>query len=80
MHEAAGRFFDRAVLAGRANAPDSPTLTQHEAVLDALGPLGAPIAAGIECGHVAPYLPLVNGARGRVVHTAARSAIVQTLD
>ncbi|MGV4987659.1 S66 family peptidase [Streptomyces sp. NRAIS3] len=75
-------FFDRAaaVLVGRTHAPDSPTLTQHEAVLDALGPLGVPVVAGVECGHVAPYLPLVNGARGRVVHTAARSGIVQTLD
>ncbi|QHA04556.1 LD-carboxypeptidase [Streptomyces broussonetiae] len=75
-------FFDRAaaVLVGRTHAPDSSTLTQHEAVLDALGPLGVPIVADVECGHVPPYLPLVNGARGRVVHTAARSEIVQTLD
>ncbi|MEW2623511.1 S66 peptidase family protein [Streptomyces sp. NPDC048106] len=75
-------FFDRAaaVLVGRTRAPDAPTLTQDEAVLDALGPLGVPILADVECGHVAPYLPLVNGARGRVVHTAARSEIVQTLD
>ncbi|MFB0617378.1 S66 peptidase family protein [Streptomyces sp. AGS-58] len=75
-------FFDHAaaVLVGRTRAPDARTLTQHEAVLDALGPLGVPIVADVECGHVAPYLPLVNGARGRVVHTAARSEIVQTLD
>ncbi|MER6029683.1 S66 peptidase family protein [Streptomyces sp. NPDC001851] len=75
-------FFDRAaaVLVGRTHAPDSATLTQDEAVLDALGPLGVPIVADVECGHVAPCLPLVNGARGRVVHTAARSVIVQTLD
>ncbi|TXJ85386.1 LD-carboxypeptidase [Streptomyces lavendulae] len=75
-------FFDRAaaVLVGRTHAPDAPTLTQDAAVLDALGPLGVPVLADVECGHVAPYLPLVNGARGRVVHTAARSEIVQTLD
>ncbi|OIK01469.1 LD-carboxypeptidase [Streptomyces sp. MUSC 14] len=75
-------FFDRAaaVLVGRTHAPDSRTLTQHEAVLDALGPLGVPIVADVECGHVAPFLPLVNGARGRVLHSAARSGIVQTLD
>ncbi|MET8580727.1 S66 peptidase family protein [Streptomyces collinus] len=75
-------FFDRAaaVLVGRTKAPDGRTLTQDEAVLDALGSLGVPIVAGVECGHVPPYLPLVNGARGRVVHTAARSEIVQTLD
>ena len=32
-------FFDgaRAVVVGRTTAPDQPTLTQHEAVLDALG-------------------------------------------
>lgn len=75
-------FFDRAVavLVGRTHAPDGRTLTQHEAVLDALGSLGVPIVADVECGHVAPYLPLVNGARARVLHTAARSEIVQTLD
>ncbi|MFD8369832.1 S66 peptidase family protein [Streptomyces sp. NPDC059688] len=75
-------FFDRAaaVLVGRTHAPDSRTLTQYEAVLDALGPLGVPIVADVECGHVSPRLPLVNGARGRVVHTATRSEIVQTLD
>ncbi|ARP70147.1 LD-carboxypeptidase [Streptomyces pluripotens] len=75
-------FFDRAagVLVGRTHAPDGRTLTQHEAVLDALGPLGVPIIADIECGHVPPFLPLVNGARGRAVHTPVRSEIVQTLD
>ncbi|MFJ9560859.1 S66 peptidase family protein [Streptomyces fuscichromogenes] len=75
-------FFDRAaaVLVGRTRAPDSPGLSQHEAVLDALGPLGVPVVADVECGHVPPFLPLVNGARGRVLHTAGRSQIVQTLD
>ncbi|MFG2373513.1 S66 peptidase family protein [Streptomyces sp. NPDC048504] len=75
-------FFDaaNAVLVGRTHAPDSPTLTQYEAVMDALGPLGVPVVADVECGHVSPYLPLVNGARGRVVHTATRSEIIQILD
>ncbi|WP_405993398.1 S66 peptidase family protein [Streptomyces sp. NBC_00986] len=75
-------FFDaaNAVLVGRTHAPDSPTLTQHEAVMDALGSLGVPVVADVECGHVPPYLPLVNGARGRVVNTATRSELVQTLD
>ncbi|MER5750032.1 S66 peptidase family protein [Streptomyces sp. NPDC002088] len=74
-------FFDaaNAVLVGRTNAPDGRTLTQHEAVLDALGSLNVPIVADVECGHVPPYLPLVNGARGRVVHTATRSELTQTL-
>ncbi|MFC8656749.1 LD-carboxypeptidase [Streptomyces sp. JL1001] len=64
----------------RAAAPDTPSLTQHQAVLDALGPLNVPIVADVECGHVPPYLPLVNGARCRVVHTATRSEVTQTLD
>ncbi|MEU1278584.1 S66 peptidase family protein [Streptomyces sp. NPDC005805] len=75
-------FFDRAnaVLVGRTEAPDSPSLTQREAVLDAFGGLGVPIIADIECGHVPPFLPLVNGARARVVHTPDRSELTQTLD
>jgi muramoyltetrapeptide carboxypeptidase len=75
-------FFDRAnaVLVGRTSAPDQPTLTQDEAVLDALGGLGVPIVADVECGHVPPYLPIVNGARGHVVCTATRNQLTQTLD
>ncbi|MFB7375127.1 S66 peptidase family protein [Streptomyces sp. NPDC056222] len=75
-------FFDRAnaVLVGRTSAPDAPSLTQHEAVMDALGSLNVPIVADVECGHVPPYLPLVNGARARVVHTSTRSEVIQTLD
>ncbi|MFJ8077136.1 S66 peptidase family protein [Streptomyces sp. NPDC096176] len=75
-------FFDEAnaVLVGRTPAPDADSLTQHEAVLDALGPLNVPIIADVECGHVAPYLPLVNGARGRVVLTSSRNELTQTLD
>ncbi|MEU4202124.1 S66 peptidase family protein [Streptomyces sp. NPDC026294] len=74
-------FFDtaNAVLVGRTSAPDNDSLTQHQAVLDALGPLNVPIIADVECGHVPPYLPLVNGAHGRVVHTAIRSELTQTL-
>ncbi|WP_431682949.1 S66 family peptidase [Kitasatospora sp. KL5] len=74
-------FFDsaNAVLVGRTSAPDSRTLTQHEAVLDALGPLGIPIVADVECGHVPPYLPLVNGALARLVHTPTHHELVQTL-
>ncbi|CAM5291206.1 S66 peptidase family protein [Streptomyces fimicarius] len=75
-------FFDAAdaVLVGRTSAPDMASLTQHQAVLDALGPLKVPIVADVECGHVQPFLPLVNGARARVVHTATRSELTQTLD
>lgn len=56
----------RAVIIGRTSAPDQDTLTQREAVLDALGSLGLPIVFDVECGHVPPYLPLVNGALARV--------------
>lgn len=75
-------FFDtaNAILVGRTSAPDADSLTQHEAVLDALGSLNVPIIADVECGHVPPYLPIVNGARGRVVHTETRSELTQTLD
>ncbi len=69
-----------AVLVGRTTAPGISSLTQHEAVLDALGPLGVPIIADVECGHVPPYLPIVNGARGRVVLTSSRNELTQTLD
>lgn len=75
-------FFDRAnaVLVGRTNAPDNRSLSQHEAVLDALGSLNVPIIADIECGHVPPYMPIVNGAYGRIVHTPSRSELTQTLN
>lgn len=69
----------RAVLVGRTNAPDDPTLTQHEAVLDALGRLDLPIVLDVEIGHVPPHLPLVNGALARVVVDGERREITQTL-
>ncbi|MFB4288042.1 S66 peptidase family protein [Nonomuraea sp. ATR24] len=74
-------FFDgaTAILVGRTRAPGLRTLTQHEAVLDALGGLGVPIVADVECGHVPPYLPLVNGARAVVTHTAERDEVTQSL-
>ncbi|MEV6089533.1 S66 peptidase family protein [Streptomyces cellulosae] len=74
-------FFEgaNAILVGRTAAPDSRFLTQHEAVLDALGSLNVPIIADVECGHVPPYMPIVNGAYGRVVHAAGRSELTQTL-
>ncbi|WP_399015759.1 hypothetical protein [Streptomyces sp. FIT100] len=48
-------------------------------MLDALGPSGVPVVADVECGHGAPYPPLVDGARGRVVHTATHSEPTRTL-
>lgn len=75
-----GVFDDAAaVLVGRTYAPDLPTLTQDEAVLDALGDLGVPIIAGVDCGHWAPYMPLVNGALARVQLDGETARITQTL-
>ncbi|MEV4802067.1 S66 peptidase family protein [Nonomuraea sp. NPDC049421] len=68
-----------AVIVGRTSAPGLPSLSQEEAVLDALGGLGVPIVAEVECGHVPPYMPIVNGARGRLVCTADRNELTQTL-
>jgi muramoyltetrapeptide carboxypeptidase len=75
-------FFSgaNAVLVGRTQAPDKGTLTQQEAVLDALGSLKVPIIADVECGHVPPFLPLVNGARARVRCGGGYDELTQTLD
>jgi muramoyltetrapeptide carboxypeptidase LdcA involved in peptidoglycan recycling len=69
----------RAVLIGRTSAPDAADLTQTGAVLDALGDLDIPIVLDVECGHVAPFMPLVNGALARVVVDGDRREITQTL-
>lgn len=72
-------WFDHAnaVLIGRTNAPGAPGLSQHDAVLDALGDLGVPIIADIECGHVAPHMSLVDGAATTLRHGSAGSSITQ---
>ncbi|MGB0101737.1 MAG: S66 peptidase family protein [Nocardioides sp.] len=74
-------WFDhaRGVLIGRTHAPDADDLTQTGAVVDALGDLGIPIVLDVECGHVQPFLPLVNGALARVVVDGDRREITQTL-
>lgn len=74
-------FFDhaRAVLVGRTTGADHPQLTQHEAALDALDSLDVPIIADVECGHVPPQLPIVNGASGRLVWADGEGALTQTL-
>ena len=74
-------WFDHAVavLVGRTHAPDSSTMTQDEAVADALGGLGVPVVLDVECGHVAPFLPLVSGAPARVVMAGDRREITQDL-
>ena len=74
-------FFDAAngILIGRTAAPAIPSLTQDEAVLDALGSLRVPIIADVECGHVPPAMPLVNGARATVVLSGNTGRVTQTL-
>lgn len=72
-------FFDgaTAVMVGRTSAPDGATLTQDEAVLDALGVLGVPIVADVDCGHVPPHQTMINGAVGRLVHDGGTSVLEQ---
>lgn len=68
-----------AILIGRTEAPDSGDFTQRDAVLDALGDLDLPIVFDVECGHVAPYLPLVNGAVAHLTVTDNERSLVQEL-
>ena len=74
-------FFAQAsaVMIGRTSAPDSPTLTQDEAVLDALESLGIPIVAGVDIGHVPPQAQLVNGAPATLRVSAEEQWIEQSL-
>lgn len=74
-------FFEHAnaVLVGRTNAPGTAHLSQHDAVVDALAHLGVPIIADVDCGHVSPFMPIVNGALGRIRAGADRSSLTQTL-
>lgn len=69
----------RAILIGRTNARDGATLTQREAVLDAVGMLGLPIVLDAEIGHVPPHLPLVNGALARLRVDGERREVTQTI-
>jgi muramoyltetrapeptide carboxypeptidase len=73
-------WFEHAtgILIGRTGAPDRADLTQREAVLDGLGPLGLPVVLDVECGHVQPFLPLVLGATASVVVDGQRREITQT--
>lgn len=76
----AGWFDDAtAVLVGRTNAPASPGLTQHDAVRDALGDLGVPVVADVDCGHVAPQMTLVNGALATLTWRGDERSVVQEL-
>lgn len=61
-------WFDRCagVLIGRTPAPNGASLTQHEAVRDALGDLDVPVVLDVDFGHQQPMMPLVLGAPTRV--------------
>ncbi len=66
-------------LIGRTPAPDAPTLTQHEAVRDALAELEVPVVLDVDFGHQQPMMPLVLGASTRVLVDGADQRIVQDL-
>lgn len=68
-----------AVLMGRTRGKEAPGYTHHDAARHALGDLGIPVIADVDCGHVPPHLSLVNGALARVTHDATGSRIVQRL-
>jgi muramoyltetrapeptide carboxypeptidase len=68
-----------AILIASTFAPDSPTLTQGEAVLDALARVGVPIIAEVGCGHVPPYVPIVNGALAHLEFGTGPATLTQSL-
>lgn len=72
-------WFDQAnaILVGRTTAPASGDFTQRDAVRDALGGLDVPIVLDVECGHVPPYLPLVNGALAQVTVAGDTRTLLQ---
>lgn len=69
----------QAILVASTFAPDSPTLTQKQAVLDALARVGVPIIAEVGCGHVPPKIPMVNGALGHLRFDAGSATLTQSL-
>lgn len=69
----------RGILVSRTHAPDAEGFSQHDAVRDALGGLGVPIVAEVECGHVPPHLALVNGAPTTVTMSEDERSVRQTL-
>lgn len=69
----------KAILIGRTDAPRSGEFTQREAVLDALEDLDIPVVFDVECGHVPPMMPLVNGAFAHLTVTDNERFLVQEL-
>jgi muramoyltetrapeptide carboxypeptidase LdcA involved in peptidoglycan recycling len=74
-------WFDAAVavILGRTCAPGLPDLSQHDAALDALGDLGVPLVADVDCGHLPPHLALVNGALGTLSWSRTAASLTQAL-
>ncbi|MFS3128059.1 S66 peptidase family protein [Nocardioides sp. Bht2] len=68
-----------AVLIGRPSAPDTAQWSQHDAVRDALGVLEIPVVLDVDCGHLAPYLPIVNGVSATVAVRDGIGSIRQDL-
>lgn len=74
-------WFDRVngVVIGRTRGSGSEQLSQHDAVRHALGDLEIPIVADVEVGHIAPFMPLVEGSQATLRNGTAGSSITQTL-
>lgn len=68
-----------AILVGRPHAPDSEGFTQRDAAADAFGDLDIPVVLDVDCGHVAPFLPLVNGASARITVRDGQGEVTQHL-
>ncbi|WP_110206055.1 S66 family peptidase [Nocardioides daejeonensis] len=69
----------RGVLIGRPSAPDADRWSQRDAVADALGDLEVPVLLDVDCGHVAPYLPMVTGVPTRVTVRDGAGIVRQSL-
>lgn len=74
-------WFDAAtaILIGRTTAPDSPGLTQHQAVTMVVGDLGIPIITDLQFGHVPPQLALINGALAELTADGSHYTLRQHL-
>jgi muramoyltetrapeptide carboxypeptidase LdcA involved in peptidoglycan recycling len=74
-------WFDAAkgILIGRTNSPDTPDLSQEDAVRRALGDIDVPVVLDFDTGHQPPQMPLVNGALADVTLVNGQGSITQHL-
>lgn len=74
-------WFDAAkgILIGRTNSPDTPDLSQEDAVRRALGDIDVPVVLDFDTGHQPPQMPLVNGALADVTLVDGQGSITQHL-